>query len=229
MKKFSKMLALGLALAMTFGMTVSAKESPKTEAPTYDIGVEWEDKDGNPVEGPSIFASSGDVYFGYMPDATYEEVRQNAVESISSDQNLLQIYTFNIVNTGSDEVKLYFTDLKVEEGQKVYLYHYKYGGKDTIELTKESNYWTTTLTDFSPFVLVVVEDVEPEGPAVVPSSDPGNYGGEWLYIGNPAATTAAGTAPVSPKTGETLPVAGMMAVLCLAGVVVCAKKARCNG
>lgn len=44
-------------------------------------------------------------------------------------------------------------------------------------------------------------------------------------------TTPSGTtdgAPVSPKTGETLPVAGMMAVICLAGVAVCAKKARCS-
>lgn len=41
-------------------------------------------------------------------------------------------------------------------------------------------------------------------------------------------TPAGGGAPVSPKTGETLPVAGMMAVICLAGVAVCAKKARCS-
>ena len=46
--------------------------------------------------------------------------------------------------------------------------------------------------------------------------------------GDTTPGTPAGGAPVSPKTGETLPVAGMMAVICLAGVAVCAKKARCS-
>ena len=35
-------------------------------------------------------------------------------------------------------------------------------------------------------------------------------------------------APESPKTGETLPVAGIMAVICLAAAAVCAKKVRYN-
>ena len=46
-----------------------------------------------------------------------------------------------------------------------------------------------------------------------------------------AATTTTTTVEetnVSPKTGETLPVAGIMAVICLAGAAVAVKKVKFN-
>ena len=49
----------------------------------------------------------------------------------------------------------------------------------------------------------------------------------------PIVAVDVGQAPaagvVSPKTGEALPMAVVLAAICLAGAAVCAKKARCNG
>ena len=103
-------------------------------------------------------------------------------------------------------------------GEGFVLYHFKDGKfVEDIAVTwnsKDKRY-ESVITSFSDFVLVKVKDNGSNPPASAPSTS--------------TTTTTATGAPVSPKTGETLPVAGMMAVLCLAGVVVCAKKARCNG
>lgn len=188
MKKFTKMLALCLALAMVFGMSVSAKENP------------------------SVIA---------------ENIREDLKESLENGKFgrdvLYVVGSYEITEPGRWVLET-STGKNLPHPSKggYVLFHYD---KDTGEFLEEvavhydseTGEYYADITSCSPFYLVVVDDTTK--PALPPVE------------GTPATTTTttATGAPVSPKTGETLPVAGMMAVLCLAGVVVCAKKARCNG
>lgn len=187
MKKFTKMLALCLALAMVFGMSVSAAENPSV-----------------------------------VSQKVWEDVRES-IENGKFGREVLYVAGYFDINEPGKWV-LQTSDghnyQQPAEGGYV-LFHYN---KETGEFLEEvAVYYDSATGEYyamiescSPFVLVVVKDnVKPGLPPVEGTA--------------PATTTTAAGAPVSPKTGEALPVAGMMAVLCLAGVVVCAKKARCNG
>lgn len=90
---------------------------------------------------------------------------------------------------------------------------------------------TVGFTSLSPVVPIEVtlvgEDVagEPETPAEpTPNPNPGDS--HWEGGADHVPATTESGAPASPQTGEVLPIAGFMAVICLAGAVVCVKKAR---
>ncbi|MCI9336448.1 MAG: hypothetical protein HFH93_02725 [Lachnospiraceae bacterium] len=207
MKKFAKMLALGLALSMTFGMAVSAAESPKKD-PVVTGGV---------IE--------------VTPSAEEKEEVAAAVEKVVANPSSILpgswLTVANVIKTyylelpeGKESAEVVFSGLAaLNDPNKNYaLLHVNDKGEvdDYINLGKPNaeGKCIVTLTKFSPYTLVVT------------SYNPPTYTGD-----NGTAQTTPSTnngAPVSPKTGETLPVAGMMAVLCLAGAVLCAKKARCN-
>ena len=212
MKKFAKMLALGLALAMTFGMTAFADNSPITPDPD----------DGATVWYPQDFV--------YADVSVTEEVAESMAKDIeasakSAGQDIIDIVdSFSLTppaNWDGKPVTIQFSDtpaLGASEG--FVLYHFKDGkfvGEIAVVWNNVDKRYQATIPSFSDFVLVKVKDNGTVKPGLPPVE------------GTAPATTTATGAPVSPKTGETLPVAGMMAVLCLAGVVVCAKKARCNG
>ena len=195
MKKFAKMLALGLALAMTFGMTVCAAGSPGTSDPSDDGLGYWAPEGFEAVVTPVTESMANDV-LAYAKNSGKDIVEPIIAFSITPP-----------ANWDGKPVTIQFV-----------LYHFKDGKfVEDIAVTwnsKDKRY-ESVITSFSDFVLVKVKDNGSNPPASAPSTS--------------TTTTTATGAPVSPKTGETLPVAGMMAVLCLAGVVVCAKKARCNG
>lgn len=197
MKKFTKMLALCLALAMVFGMSVSAATNPSVVAKNIADVV----KKGTEVQGRTV------EYIVRLEESNPENGSFELTERDLDENGCVWfrlstppkgmgyvLYHFNEDGTFSDEVAVVY-DHTEEDGSEIYY---------------------AKPTKFSPFVLVLVSGtVTPALPPVEGTA--------------PTTTTTATGAPVSPKTGETLPVAGMMAVLCLAGVVVCAKKARCNG
>lgn len=217
MKKFSKLLALGLALALSFGMTVSAEENPSVTPPV--VGGASADK--------AVFVPS--------ESWTAEEWKaaETAVENSKAGSVVYGREVTGIVNVymmeapdgwkQGDSVTETFENMPaLAEGEGFVLYHFNKDGtfKEEIAVVwnADKKAYQAVITSFSPFVLVKVKgEVKPGVAPTTPATT------------TPATTTPATGAPVSPKTGETLPVAGMMAVLCLAGVVVCAKKARCNG
>lgn len=75
------------------------------------------------------------------------------------------------------------------------------------------------------YVIVELEKVSVE----VPAGQDADAAAAAAQTTTPAAAPAAQNSAVSPKTGEAMPVAPIMALICLAGVVVCAKKVRRNG
>ena len=187
MKKFTKMLALCLALAMVFGMSVSAKENPSVVANKIAEDLKESLENGK-----------------YDRDVLY----------VVGEYEITEPGTYWLNEADGSSLP------HPSKGGYV-LFHYN---KDTGEFLEEvavhydstAKRYYAIIESCSPFILVVVDDTTKPGLPPVEGTAP-------------TTTTTATGAPVSPKTGETLLVAGMMAVLCLAGVVVCAKKARCNG
>lgn len=207
MKKFAKMLALGLALSMTFGMAVSAAENPSFVA-----------KDPI-VQTPAEVTVEGIKEDSNVTDETKAAVVE-AIDAVKSNPSsvlpgawlsIAEVKgTFFWDATGETEVTLDVSKYgALGENENYALLHYVNGKVEYINLGKPVNgKLVAKLNSYSPFTLVVT--------SYNPPVNTGDNG------------TTQPTTPVSPKTGETLPVAGMMAVLCLAGAVVCAKKARCN-
>ncbi len=209
MKKFAKMLALGLALSMTFGMAVSAAElnpsvvtkEPENVKIELPAGVEQipatEEEKELAVNSANIVAANPGSIFG----ADYKNVEILGTYFLEGPKDGKAVtVTFELPELGANKS---YSLLHVKED----------GAIETINLVLKDGKYTAEISSFSPFILVVKE--YSKTPAYNPPAPS-------------APTTNNNGAPVSPKTGETLPVAGMMAVLCLAGAVVCAKKARCN-
>ena len=86
MKKFSKMLALGMAAALAFGMTVSAAESPSTEAAGIVGAVlaetQVQDSNGNAVDVK--IEATGLPESAYTPEfgRNYTEAKEKAIEAV---------------------------------------------------------------------------------------------------------------------------------------------------
>lgn len=85
-----------------------------------------------------------------------------------------------------------------------------------------NNKWTFNVTSGSPYVFVKLRKV------VATNTDNGQTEQPAAAQPGTSQTTTAEGAPVSPKTGEVLPVATGIVLLCLAGVAACAKRACCK-
>ena len=254
MKKFSKMLALGLALALTFGMTVSAKDSPTADDTFggYDpddgffLGEDWEpNSSAYSVDGKisGVYVHPHSLEYGNGAAAVETEVSKEAVKQVFGDGvNVMEVIdVLNLTLADKEHHTLRLEYPQVAHNQALAFLHYPvredgtydYSAKPEViwcypDVDENGNFcYSARLTGGSPYVLVLVENQEGKelstgGFFAYPAGDPmfGTVEGSV-----PTAAAAPGT---SPKTGETLPVAGMMAVLCLAGALVCIKKASYN-
>lgn len=241
MKKFSKMLALGMAAAMVFGMTVSAAGSKDTIDAVVDgvntvienAGVQ--DSEGNVIENaPKVEATA-------LPETVYSEAFGNnydeALEKVDANEavNAALDAAFATLNNGSEKnVYRDIIDITVEgeipagglyvpvmpsaDGEAYVVAHWN-GTTWEVLKTKVENGAVYALfpQGFSPVYISILTVTGEDN-----SSDDNNGGSNDNNSSNDSA------APASPKTGETLPVAGILAVICLAGAAVCAKKVRYN-
>lgn len=244
MKKLSRMAALGLALALTFGMTVNAAESVTTEgtAPVLDTKVEeqYTQKAESQAAATTVTATVGGVSVTVTKTAveakTLYQAEQVGADKVKANAASLGIdipdgakVVTSVVGSAnisipegtdiSKGIQLSIGIKGIEKGRTYVLLH----------LNSETGKWetirpdsiadgvvTATFKSLSPvvasevFVLVGEED-EPD------DQDDGQ-----------AAAPAAANPATSPKTGETVPAAGLMALIGLAGAAVCAKKVRYN-
>lgn len=246
MKKLSSMLALGLALALTFGMTVSAKESPTTEG-TAPSMTEAQQKDYTQkssaltqavgsvtatVDGKSVTLTKEPV----APETLYQAERladdKAAEKAAALKLDVPKGATVKTTVVGSADLKLpEGTEMPeagitltipisgIKEGKTYVLLHLANGTWETIVPKSVVNGAVeATFKSLSPvvasevFVVVAEEEKEEDDDDVAAV---------------PAAAAAVNPA-TSPKTAETLPVAGVMALICLAGAAVCAGKVRYN-
>jgi len=236
-KKFASVLALAMAMTLTMGMTVCADESPVTSAgntvvvapitttivePTGDekaaLDQEVSNTDANLDVTLPAGASAGKVTAGEMKSAkeTASVVAAKAVTAGKTVKSTTVVGSKEIKFEGevpAEGVVVGLTIPKIDAAKKYIILHYNKTKTawETMGAEKvEGNTFFVRFTSFSP---VVVVEVEEEAAAADTNT-------------NNTTTTTTTTPAQSPKTGETLPVAGIMAVICLAGAVVCAKRAR---
>lgn len=243
MKKFSKMLALGMAAAMVFGMTVSAAGSKDTIDAVVDgvntvienAGVQ--DSQGNVIENaPKVEAT-------VLPETVYNETFGNnydeALAKVDANEavNAAIDAAFATLNNGSDknvyrdiidvtvegEIPaggLYVPVLPSADGEAYVVAHWNGTAWEVLQ-TKVENGAVYALfpQGFSPVYISILTVTGEE----VPDNNGGSDNNDSSSDSNNSSA-----APESPKTGETLPVAGILAVICLAAAAVCAKKIRYN-
>ena len=239
MKKFSKMLALGVAAALTFGMTVSAAESPSTEAAGI-IGavleeVQVQDSNGN-IVNVKIEASGlpEDVYspeFGL----NYTEAKEKAIEAVEAALNAAAATLGNVEIKGYSDIiemspapgtvipagGLYVPVVPTAGNEAYVVAHWNGAGWDVLQTKVENGYvYALFPENFSPVFISIIAVSDEQEPTPTPTPTPGP--------GNNDDNNNNNSEPVSPKTGETVPVAGILALICLAGVAVCAKKVNYN-
>lgn len=219
-KKFISVLAALMVLAM--GTTVSA-QSPGTEqqkVETYKQAVsEVKAADGTTVE---------------VKAATTEQVQaaETAAEQIKTEQKaekvtVKAVVDVNLTLAAGQTATLTFTVPSVKAGADIRVLHWdgsKWESASVSGVTVADGKVTATFSSLSPIAFVEVQQV-----AAAASETP-IYSPEWYEaqkVANTDNSAASNTTVTSPKTGEAafLP---MMAVICLAGVVVCARKVKFN-
>lgn len=289
MKKVSKMFALGLALAMTFGITVNAAPSISTgtdvsdkvevsgagvssaeipsdakniEVPAVDVSTMTDEQVANlsqnssakyeavkevgttsdikVPEGATVSVSATPASVGVM--AVVDQVADKAVQAMKLDvaanakPDVKAVLNIDLNVTGGTKadvfaantngIKVTFNAGIVPAANKKYLVLHQLasGAWETVPATiAQDGTVIATFSTLSPVAIVEVPLAEKAGidtPATPDNKDDSNNDNNASAGNNGAAT--------SPKTGETLPVAGLMAVICLAGAVVCAKRVRYN-
>lgn len=249
MKRLSKMAALGLALALTFGMSVNAAESVTTEGNAPVLSEEqtrqYEQKAADQAAATTVTATVGGVSVEIKKEPvapqTLAQAEQVGADKVIANASSLGIKipegaTVTTTVVGSANISIpEGTDISkgiqlsigisgIQAGKNYVLLHLTKdsAGNPVWETIKPDSIAdgkvTATFTSLSPvvasevIVLVGEEESEP-----------------WPEPRHPenAAAAPAGAA-TSPKTGETLPAAGLMALICLAGAAVCAKRVRYN-
>ena len=240
MKKITKMLALGMAAALVFGMTVSAAESKDTidavveGVNTVISGVGVQDSQGNVIENaPKVEAT-------VLPESVYNDAFGNnyeeAIQKVDDNETInaaLDAAFATLKNTTEKNVYRDIIDITVDgqipagglyvpvlpsaDGEAYVIAHWNGTAWEVLQ-TKVENGAVYALfhQGFSPVYISIL--------TVTGEELPGNNGGDNDNNGNDSGSTA----PESPKTGETLPAAGILAVICLAAAAVCAKKVRYN-
>lgn len=218
MKKFMKVMASALAMAMVLGMTVCAAPSTSTE--NSDITSDVLADDANKVqEGTTAKIGDTDVevVVNSATVAVYDDAAKKA-SAVVSNAEVVKVVTVVDIDVPAlkkgETAVVKITLPKVEAGKSYVLLHEVSAGNwEVINPTEVgAGYLVAELKGFSNYAVVEVQPVAED-------EDDDDDDEE---------VAAPVDAAVSPKTGEALPVAGGIALVCLAGVVFCAKKAKFN-
>lgn len=245
-KRFAGIAALGLALSLTFGMTVCAAGSPTTDSGYTDSALEEAAKDTQvadqtvTVDGKTVEVKletapvtveqqqKAETTIKNSTSTIYNAVDQKVsgtVENLKVEKVLPGIQVTPVTTLTKEEiakvgVPVSIQNSAIENGKTYMILHTKDDGSTEIlgPVTASNNTITVKFFSFSTATPVEVSyevretgDSHWEGGADYDPND-----------GNSDTTTG----PVSPKTGEVLPLVGFMAVICLAGAVVSVRKAR---
>ena len=257
MKKLSSVLAFGLALSLTLGMTAFAASpstgsvaTPQTSAPTGNsVTAEVDSKTQEQVDAyvaanSAVIAVQPAGYRGGVAvvngnsqkiDYTVKAVdnaalldAQEKAASLTTLSNPQVVGGFDVsANTSVEgakyEVTVVLSNFNYDANAKYTVLHLHDGvWYDNVDATVGSGFVTIKVDNFSNFVIVKSGEAEPEE-----NGDEEESEEESSEESNDAASTTSAPA-ASPKTGETIPVAGTLAVICLAGAYVCLRKENHN-
>ena len=252
MKRLSKMLALGLAAALVFGMTVQAAGSPDAgnsgassealkEAASVSNTVVVDGKEVSvEFEAPTVLeeAKLAEVKEAVTTQTVVDQVQEavKKVTEVAANQTLTFVGKPEIKAAFNLEAPKGLSDADIKKGVKIpftlkevkanavysVLHYFADGSYEVLPATISGNTIYATFTSFSPIVIVEQEvKVDTKAPAQGDNNNNNNSN-------NNDSNNSSQGAAVSPKTGEAVPVAGIMALVLMAGAVICAKKARYN-
>lgn len=228
MKKFSKMLALGMALSLAFGVTAFASDSITVDTSGLGEGVlESIAVEGTLQEGDKVVAAPA-------PENTEESVwdefrdwskvieasgyKEPGPVSFSIATNFeVEVQNADGEKVDRGEITLTFDWVGFEASKNYAVLHYDGTKWEIIPATVTADGVKATFTSLSPVVIVEVSKY------VAPTDNDNNTGAN-TNTNNSAP--AQNEAPKSPQTGGVLPAAELMALISLAGSVVCARKVR---
>ena len=232
MKKFSKLLALGLALTLTFGMTVSAAEGADSAgeiAAAEESAKKEAEAVSSATEGVNLEAVPATVYLAAQKEVVNQAGNLIAAAAAKMPEN-------KRVKAGTTPVPVLTVDVKVPNATTEQL-------EKGVAVTLKSN---ALVTDGSVMYVVLHQNSRTGEWEVLKSSQNGNSITAIFHNFSPTVVVAVATEPdplseevkdnennnndpaKSPQTGEALPIAGFMALICLAGVAVCVRKANYN-
>lgn len=219
MKKFAKMLALSVATVLTLGMTVSAAESVSTTNPSVTADTLATQAEAVQAANPTATTEDGTAVTLTVEATTVEmfddaETAADAMDLAANDGTTTVIAAFELDAAGATNVTISITVPGVTADGKYAFLHFNGTAWELIAATNNNGVLTGTFASLSP--VAVVEIVDGAAPTT-------NNGGNRSSASAPAAAPAPAE---SPKTGETVPVAGVMALILIAGAAVCAKKVR---
>lgn len=210
MKKFIKTIAVTLATVLVLGMTVSAassKENPTVPNPMYDDPVSQQlGKDANIISKNGISGPSGKIGNLHAKWLIWAQEFANknklgVVKTVfffdSNDKNCNFTCRYDGLKENQEYVFLHYTGSNAPSGN----------WDDVTEKIYDPDKWEIITAK-------VNSDLSLTG--FFASFSP-------IAIAEGSASAAS---VVSPKTGEVVAIAAIMALIMIAGAVVCAKKVR---
>ena len=243
MKKM-KLVALSAVLCLVLGMTVNAEGSS-----AGGVQVSQETKtatvtkaDGTKVENAAVVP--------VVKESSKAVAKEEAKKALKIDSDNFTSYTMDVylamaedtssvvtLADGSAAIEVAFSVPEVKASSKVVVLHWKGGATEPEQLpvTVEDGVVKAVFTSFSPVEILVYNGSEntPDNENTPKPSDPNKPGpsngsGSSNSSGSGSTTTTASTG-TSPKTADSsavIYVAEALAVLSLAGAVICRKKSR---
>lgn len=213
MKK--RIFALACTLILVFGMSVTVFAANSPSAGDVSSQYTQETLDSY-AKAASVTSEVGATVGSTTPAIAASAVSQ-AKSTVSASASVVSVVDL-IVPAGTGEATFTLTGVSVKAGQKVTILHYieSTGTWETIsDVTVADGSVTFTMgkNGYSPVAIVVEAETAAAAPAAPAAS------------ATPAATNTAATAP---KTGDMSMMVSVMAVICLAGVVIFGKKAKLN-
>ena len=248
-KRFAGIAALGLALSLTFGMTVCAAGSPTTDSGYTDSALEEAANNTQvadqtvTVDGKTVEVKLETAPVTVVQQQQAETTIKNSITTISNavdqavsgtvsnvkvEKVLPGIQVTPVTTLTKEEIAKVGVPVSIQNsaivsGKTYMILHTKDDGTTEIlgPVTASNNTVTVKFYSFSTATPIEVSyDVE-KG-----ESGDSHWEGGPDYDPNDGKSDTATSGPVSPKTGEVLPLVGFMAVICLAGAVVSVRKAR---
>ena len=184
MKRFTKLLALGLAAVMTFGMTAQAKVSVNTGSSNaagngFTSNVDWSNatvqtESGQPVDVKVL----DEAQVEQAKDAVTSPVVDAVVKAELGDKFQVQevVTGFDVDVPKGETVNVSIPVAGLEAGATYVVLHYAYGtdkAPEVITVSVVNGVVNFTVKAGSPFVLVKVgEEVEEETPTPSPTPVP---------------------------------------------------------
>lgn len=238
MKKLKSFLALSLAFAMVFGVTVFAEESRNTG----DVKAEETVNKGSRIVTENIDIVS--VYEEYQEEELQKikDDAANAINDPKKNTKVPEVPSNRTIKKGAKPELLFTMVFKPKPGASfnkgeavditftppgdvfdfanfVYQAVHKLdgGGEEILNVVQSGNDVTIKGSHgFSPYTFFKLELVGDESPS--PTSSPRDKGSD------PTDAPTTPTTPESPQTGETMPVAVVIALIALVCVAVVGTK-----